>query len=91
MFRLLLVILAAIGLVSIFGGIGLWALLLVPVLLFALVGCPMRSRRSRSRWTSRAATPAGKSNQDGFDDWHRMAHAREEVDSWVDGLPSDKI
>jgi hypothetical protein len=22
-----------------------------------------------------------------FEEWHRMAHAREEVDSWVDGSP----
>ena len=27
------------------------------------------------------------SAEEKFEDWHRLAHAREEVDSWVDGLP----
>ena len=27
------------------------------------------------------------SQEDKFEEWHRLAHAREEVDGWVDGLP----
>ena len=87
MFRFVLVVLAAIGLVSILGGIGLWALILLPLLLFAMVGCPLRTRRKGARWS--AAAPRSASSEERFEDWHRLAHAREEVDGWVDGLPGD--
>ncbi|MDH3251078.1 MAG: hypothetical protein OEQ47_19070, partial [Acidimicrobiia bacterium] len=41
-----------------------------------------RSDEARSRWYGRAASPndEGTSHDDRFEEWHRMAHARQEVD-----------
>ena len=36
------------------------------------------------RPSSRSTTSSGPSEKERFDEWHRMQHAREEVDSWVD-------
>ncbi len=36
------------------------------------------------RRTSRRESTAGPSEQERFDEWHRLQHARDEVDSWVD-------
>ena len=41
--------------------------------------------RGRSRPRPRRETPS-HSDEDKFEDWHRMAHAREEVDGWVSDL-----
>jgi len=38
---------------------------------------PSRPRRSSSRQTE------SRSETDRFEEWHRMAHAKEEVDSWA--------
>ena len=88
MFRLIVVILAAIGLYSLFGGLGF---LFLPILffglMFAFAGCKMTRRyRGEQRWRGRPADRA--SREDRFDEWHRMSHARDEVDSWVDDLPA---
>ncbi len=103
MFRLLVVVLAVVGLFSLFGGAaagGLAALLFFPILLLKLaffvmvlgfigrrIGgwdggweAPRHHRRPRPREPRR-------SGEERFDEWHRMAHAREEVDSWVEHLP----
>lgn len=44
-------------------------------------------------WGRRPATPRPaperKSPEQSFEEWHRMAHAREEVDSWAPPLPDD--
>jgi hypothetical protein len=51
-----------------------------------------RSWRPRPRpWRPRRQpdeAPA-PSREEQFEDWHRLAHAREEVDSWVEDLPDD--
>ena len=41
--------------------------------------------RGRSRPRTRPETPA-RPDEDRFEEWHRMAHAREEVDGWVSEL-----
>jgi hypothetical protein len=41
--------------------------------------------RGRSRPRRRQETPT-RSTEDRFEEWHRMAHAREEVDGWVSDL-----
>jgi hypothetical protein len=35
------------------------------------------------RRSGRSQLPQGKSRDEQFEDWHRVAHAREEVDSWA--------
>lgn len=71
------------------------------VLLFGLFGrmCWHRSRRfgdgSRPEWgwsrgpVSRRPPAERKSPEQSFEEWHRMAHAREEVDSWAPPIPDD--
>ena len=103
LFLLAIVVLAFIGLGSVFGS-GLAALVLLPILFFKVVffvflfgflgkafayrgrrspldwrGTPWRGRPRRDRETVRPA-------EDKFEEWHRVAHAREEVDSWVEDL-----
>ena len=91
MFRLVIVALAVIGAFSLFGGVGIGAFFLLPLLFIGMmmfVGCGMR--RGRRRWQSGdRGRPVrdSASREDRFDEWHRIAHAREEVDSWVDGMP----
>ena len=41
--------------------------------------------RSRPRSRPRQEAPVRK-DEDRFEEWHRMAHAREEVDGWVSDL-----
>ena len=41
--------------------------------------------RGRSRPRARREEPSRK-DEDRFEEWHRMAHAREEVDGWVSDL-----
>ena len=41
--------------------------------------------RGRSRPRRQPEAPARK-DEDRFEEWHRMAHAREEVDAWVSDL-----
>lgn len=41
-----------------------------------------RPSGSRARWERRRRTEP--SEGDRFEEWHRMAHAKKEVDSWVD-------
>lgn len=119
MFRIVLVVLAVIGLSTVLGGagtaglagigvLGVMALLAVKVLffmmLFAFIGkmfwhggrdpgyrrSPGFGRPSgfRSRPRREPAEPE-PAPEDRFDEWHRMAHAKEEVDSWVSDLPDD--
>lgn len=104
MFFLLLIavgVLAMIGFGSLFGGgVGLGALLLVPIFLFVKVmfffmlfrfaGRMFRSGgRSPWAWGGPRRRPrpknedSGPSSEEKFEDWHRLAHARDEVDSWV--------
>lgn len=111
MFMLLvlaLFVFAAIGVGSVFGGVG--AVFLLPFLLiklafflmlFGFIGRRMWHRGSPDRewdWVahrdlnrrprrSRADSEADRpSDEDRFEEWHRMAHAREEVDGWVSDL-----
>ncbi len=103
MFRLLVVVLAVVGLFSLFGGTaagGLAALLFFPILLLKLAffvmvlgfigrrmggwGGDWPGHRHRPRRRPREPQP---SDENRFDEWHRMAHAREEVDRWVEHLP----
>jgi len=39
----------------------------------------------RPSYRSRPDDTGGKEKD--FEDWHRMAHAKEEVESWTDGMP----
>lgn len=48
-------------------------------------------RPSRSPWNRRWQAPRGqepteKSRSEQFEEWHRLAHARDEVDTWTEGL-----
>ncbi len=118
MFRLLVVVLAVMGLASLFGGTaagGLAALLFFPILLLKIAFFVMllgfigrRIGRWDGRWDGgwdggwdgsrhgprhrrhdprREPREPRRSDEERFDEWHRMAHAREEVDSWVEHLP----
>lgn len=42
--------------------------------------------RGRSRPRGRREEVPTRSDEDKFEEWHRMAHAREEVDGWVSDL-----
>jgi hypothetical protein len=42
--------------------------------------------RGRSRPRRRPEVPTTRSDEDRFAEWHRIAHAREEVDGWVSDL-----
>ncbi len=106
MFRLLIVVLAVVGLVSLLSGAlgtaaaGFGLLVLLPILLlklffilmiFGFMGRNMWDRdRGPRHWRShRPDRPAESqpAREDRFEEWHRIAHAKEEVDSWVDGMP----
>jgi hypothetical protein len=79
---------------------GFGFLLLAPLFIFlkivlfmVLLGavCSLASSRRYSAWRSwgrrprRPTTrPEGPSDKERFEEWHRMQHARDEVDSWVD-------
>ena len=81
------------------GFLALFPLLLLAKLVFILVIFGLFSRRGYGpRWRnndfrpfwgrdasgSRGATKEeGPTETDRFEEWHRMAHAREEVDSWA--------
>lgn len=81
---------------------GFGALLLLPLLflkvafvlmLFGFVGRRIGGRRISREWgnpgwvgRSRPRPEASASREDRFEEWHRMAHAREEVDGWVADL-----
>ncbi|MFQ5966210.1 MAG: hypothetical protein ACE5MI_01215 [Acidimicrobiia bacterium] len=45
---------------------------------------------NRHRPARRSQVPPTKSRQEQFEDWHRLAHARDEVDSWVGDLDWDR-
>ncbi len=65
--------------------------------LFGFIAQGMRGwhrpeRRERPEWPSWTSRPRRsqrpeRSSEERFDEWHRMAHARDEVDSWVEDLP----
>lgn len=108
MFRLVLAVLATIGLFSLlFGSAGGAAagagwLLIAPLLFLAKImlfvmlfglfrygfGHGRRYyRRPGGDWRRQSPdTDVGPSTQEEFEDWHRLQHAREEVDGWVDGV-----
>ena len=46
-------------------------------------GRPPWAPRGWQRPSGRSQRPSGKSREEQFEDWHSVAHAREEVDSWV--------
>lgn len=46
---------------------------------------PNRPPWSRQR-PPREQAPPQKSREELFDEWHNIAHARDEVDTWVEGL-----
>ena len=109
MFRLAIMVLAVVGLVSLFSGgvssaaTGVGFLFLLPLLLLAKVlffivlfgfvgrGFARRSPSTNEWPWSRRQQSDGKrgetrSPEDKFEEWHRMAHAREEVDSWIEDV-----
>jgi hypothetical protein len=63
------------------------------VMLFGFIGRGF-ARRGPSRdwpgWDSWERRPQRredrKTREDDFDEWHRMAHAKEEVDSWIEDV-----
>lgn len=71
----------------------LLAKILFFVMLFGFIGRgfarrgPSRDWPGRGRWDRQ---PRGredrKTREDDFDEWHRMAHAKEEVDSWIEDV-----
>jgi hypothetical protein len=113
MFRLVVAILAIVGVVSLVSGgvaaagVGLGVLLL-PLLfvakfvffmmLFGAFGRMFWHKRQRfdgsaspdwwgKRPTYRSVPAEQTSPEEDFEDWHRMAHAKKEVESWTDGMP----
>jgi hypothetical protein len=63
-------------------------------LLLAILGVTGRAWHRRCGWSEYGARRPGRrhrredeavrpSAEDRFDEWHRMAHAKDEVDSWV--------
>ena len=109
MFRLAVVVLAVIGLVSLFSGgvsgaaAGAGFLLVLPLLLLAKVlfivilfgffgrafGRQDPARYDppwRRRDRQKTSDAAKKTREDAFEEWHRMAHARQEVDSWLEDV-----
>ena len=100
-FRLMVGVLAAVGLWSLLSGASAGAawLLVIPALvfgkllaialLFGFAGRRMHRRGYRPDWRRhpgrRRPDDAGRpSAEERFEEWHRMAHARREVDSWVE-------
>jgi uncharacterized membrane protein YhaH (DUF805 family) len=73
----------------------LGALIIIPIVLFKLalvavfLGFVFGGRRRwhghGRRWERRweRPEPPRQSAEDRFEEWHRMAHARDEVDSWA--------
>lgn len=63
------------------------------MMLFGFIGRRLSRRRPPWGWDrpggQRPGRPHAKkpstSSEDAFEEWHRMAHAREEVDGWVSG------
>lgn len=109
MFRIAIVALAIVGLVSLFSSgasaaaTGAGFLLLFPllilakvlfvVMLFGLIGRGFHfgGRRGEGmrwgRWERpKSDTSTRDSREEGFEEWHRMAHAREEVNSWTEDV-----
>ena len=64
------------------------------LMLFGFIGRRFRGRGpswdwDKSSWRGRRRSrpeQASTSREDRFEDWHRMAHAREEVDGWVSDM-----
>ena len=63
--------------------------------MFGLISRKMVTGRSSWDWTEhkgyrrprpRSRSEASPSREERFEEWHRMAHAREEVDGWVGDL-----
>ena len=98
--RLVVGALAIFGLVSLFSSgtaTGAGAILLAPLLLFAkvafflfLFGMVGRGFGHRSPWRSRPSPGRQRQNstdsvsEADFEEWHRLSHARDEVDGWVE-------
>ena len=38
------------------------------------------------RWARRSQEPPEKSRAEQFEEWHRLSHARDEVDTWIEDL-----
>ncbi len=98
---LAIVVLAMIGVGSVLGSIGALILLpilflkvMLFMMLFGFIGRRFRGRGrswdwAESSWRGRprpGRQEPTKSREDRFEEWHRMAHAREEVDGWVSDL-----
>ena len=66
------------------------------IMLFGFFGRRMTGRRSSWEWDNPGWIGRSRPRQerpsvpreDRFEEWHRMAHAREEVDGWVADLDS---
>ena len=104
LFRLAILVLAAVGIWSLVANgagaalAGVGALFILPLLLFKLfflfmifgfLGRAVGGGRHRQPpWHGRREANAAdaRSDESRFEDWHRMAHAREEVDSWTPEL-----
>jgi hypothetical protein len=71
------------------GGVFFVGKLFLFLLLFGLIaGFFFRGRHGAPPWGPRgwqrpSSQREGKSREEQFEDWHRIAHAREEVDSWA--------
>ncbi len=101
LFLLAVVVFAMIGVGSVLGSIGILILLPILILklmflmmLFGFIGRRFWSRGRPWNWDQpswRGRPRSGRQkpralSEDRFEDWHRMAHAREEVDGWVSDL-----
>ncbi len=79
--------------------VGVAALFLVPLIVLKLfilmtvagvVAHRIRGGDFRHRGRRRSGRVPGQSQppeEERFDEWHRLAHAREEVEGWVAGMP----
>lgn len=101
LFLLAIVVLAMIGVGSVLGSVGALILLPILLLklmffmmLFGFIGRRFWGRGrswdwNESSWRGRPRPrreEPSASRKDRFEDWHRMAHARDEVDGWVSDL-----
>lgn len=96
------VVFAAVLVAAVFGaGAGAGLLPLGPLFLIIKIGFLLmvfgafgrglrgRGRRDFVRHDWQTRSPAGTErgpSQEEFDEWHRLTHARQEVDGWVDGV-----
>lgn len=90
-----LLVLALIGVGVLFGaGVAVAAGIAFKVffflLLFGMFSKAARRHGGHRRWDPSHGRDERPSSEERFEDWHRLAHAKEEVDSWVPEIDSSE-